>query len=89
VVTRDFQKEIDNGKLTFQVLNLEDEANAALDAKYGAYTSSLYVNVIVDGVEHIQDIENIWVWGCTGKQSYFDAKVKDTITLALQGKPQG
>ena len=55
-----FQGELASGDLVFRVLNVQDEANAVIVEKYGAYGSSLYVNEVVDGVDHIEHVTDIW-----------------------------
>jgi hypothetical protein len=55
-----FQDELASGDLVFRVLNIQDEANAVIVEEYGAYGSSLYVNEVVDGVDHIEHVTNIW-----------------------------
>jgi len=55
-----FQDELTSGDLVFRVLNVNDEANAPTVEKYGAYGSSLYVNTVVDGTDHIEHVTDIW-----------------------------
>ncbi len=55
-----FQDELASGDLVFRVLNVNDEANAASVEKYGAYGSSLYVNTVVNGADHIEHVTDIW-----------------------------
>ena len=86
VVNEYFQNEIDSGQLTFQILNLGDEKNAALVKKYGAVGSQLFINTIVDGVEHIRDIQEIWSWDCTSNTDRFNEEVKNAIELSLKGE---
>lgn len=55
-----FQDELASGELVFKVLNVQDEANAAMIEKYGAYASSLFINEVIDGVDHIEHVTDIW-----------------------------
>ena len=55
-----YQKEVNSGKLVYKVLNVQDEANAAIAGKYGAYGSSLFLNEVRDGVDHIERVTDIW-----------------------------
>ena len=55
-----FAEELAEGKLVFKMLNLQDPANAAMVEKYGAYTSSLFINDIKGGIDHIEEVIDIW-----------------------------
>ena len=55
-----FQDELASGELVFKVLNVQDEANAAMIEKYGAYGSSLFINEVIDGIDHIEHVTDIW-----------------------------
>ncbi len=56
-----FSDELENGEIVFVALNLQDAANAAMVQKYGAYTSSLFINDVEEGVEQIEQITDIWL----------------------------
>jgi hypothetical protein len=56
-----FKDELANGKVIFKVLNVEDEKNAAIVKKYDAFTSSLFINTVRDGTEHIEEVTDIWL----------------------------
>lgn len=55
-----FADELASGELVFMSIDVQDEENATIVDKYGAYTSSLFMNKVVDGVEHIDEIKDIW-----------------------------
>jgi len=55
-----FQDELASGELVFKVLNVQDEANAAMVEKYGAYGSSLFMNEVIDGIDHMEHVTDIW-----------------------------
>jgi hypothetical protein len=57
---RYFADKLASGKLVFKMLNLQDPANAAIVEKYGAYTSSLFINDIKGGIDHIEEVTDIW-----------------------------
>ena len=56
-----FADELASGKLTFDVYSVEDKENAAIVDKYGAFTSSLFINTIKDGSDHIEEVKEIWL----------------------------
>lgn len=55
-----FGDEVASGKVVFKVLDVQDKANAAIVEKYGAYTSSLFINEVRDGIDHIEEVTGIW-----------------------------
>ena len=55
-----FEDELASGELVFKVLNVEDKANDAIVDKYGAFGSSLFINEVRDGVDHIEGVTEIW-----------------------------
>ena len=79
-----FADELASGKVTFQVIDVEDEQNAAIVNKYRAYTSSLFINTVRDGTDHIQEVMDIWY--LLGDDEAFTAVVKDKIEQSLRGE---
>lgn len=55
-----FQDKLGSGQVTWRVINLGDSENAAIVKKYSAYTSSLFINVVKDGTDHIEEVMDIW-----------------------------
>jgi len=81
-----FADELANGTIVFKAINLGDKANAAIIEHYGAYTSSLFINSIKGGVEHIEEVTEIWF--LLGKDSEFVSIVKSKIDYYLnRGQP--
>jgi hypothetical protein len=76
-----FRDELANDKLVFKMYNVQDSANAAIIDKYGAYGSSLFINIFVDGEDHIKHISDIWYH--IGDDEEFTAVVKTEIEKAL------
>ena len=56
-----FADELASGEIVFRTLNLQDPANTAMVDKYGAYTSSLFINDVREGVDHIEQVTEIWL----------------------------
>ena len=83
VVSEYFQDQINSGQLTFQILNIGDKENYALVQKYRAVGSQLFINTIINGEEHIKDVQEIWSWDCTSNTDRFDREVKNIIELSL------
>jgi len=79
-----FADELASGKITFATFNLEVEENAAIVEKYEAYTSSLFINTIIDGTDHIEQLTEIW--SVLGDDEAFIEVVKSKIEQSLSGE---
>jgi hypothetical protein len=79
-----FADELASGKVTFQSIDVQDEANAAIVQKYGAYTSSLFINTIKDGTDHIEAVTDIWL--VLGDDEAFVEVVKSEVEKSLNGE---
>jgi hypothetical protein len=79
-----FKDELANGKVIFKVLNVEDEKNAAIVKKYDAFTSSLFINTVRDGAEHIEEVTDIWL--VLDDNKAFVEIVKGKIEKSLKGE---
>jgi len=77
-----FADELGSGKLIFKVVNVEDKENAPIVKKYGAFTSSLFVNTITDGTDHIEGVTDIWL--VLGNDKAFVEVVKSNIERSLE-----
>ena len=55
-----FADELQNGNIVFMALNLQDANNSAMVRKFGAYTSSLFLNDVKGGVDNISEVTDIW-----------------------------
>jgi len=79
-----FADELASGKVTFEAFNVEDKENATIVKKYGAFTSSLFINTIRDGTDHIEEVTDIWF--VLGKDEAFMEIVKSKIEKRLKGE---
>ena len=79
-----FKDELASGKLTFKVFNVENKENAAIVEKYDAYSSSLFINTIIDGTEHIEKVNEIWF--VLGDDEAFIEVVRSKIEQSLSGE---
>jgi hypothetical protein len=61
VIESDFAQQLQSGELSFEVLNVEDEANSATAERYGAHTSSLFINTVDEGQDHIEEVTSAWL----------------------------
>jgi hypothetical protein len=83
VITTYFKDETADGTLTLTICDLSDGEKASLIRKYDAFASQLFVNTVVNNIDDIENIEDIWDWHCLDDSQGFDAKLKDVIEQAL------
>jgi len=76
-----FADELASGKLVFKMIDVQDKANASIAERYGAYGSSLFINEIIDGIDHIEPVTGIWY--LVGKDEAFVNLVKSEIEKHL------
>ena len=55
-----FADELESGEIVFMALNLQDANNSAMVQKFGAYTSSLFLNDVEGGADSIEELTDIW-----------------------------
>jgi len=55
-----FQDEIASGRINFQKVNVDLSENKELAKKFQAVSSSLKINEIYDGVDHIEEDSRVW-----------------------------
>ena len=79
-----FADEMDSGKITWATYDVAAEENAATVEKYEAYTSSLFINTIIDGTDHIEQLTEIW--SVLGDDEAFIEVVKSAIEQSLSGE---
>ena len=80
-----FKDEMDSGRVTLQVVNVEDEANADIVEKYNnASYLTLCINTVRDGTDHIEEVTDIWL--AIGNDEAFVEIVKSKIEKSLNGE---
>ena len=55
-----FADELENGEIVFIAVNLQNSANADMVQKFGAYTSSLFLNDVEGGADSIEELTDVW-----------------------------
>ena len=77
-----FSEELENGTITFQVINLDEKENASIGEKFYASGTSLYLNVIGKVKENQIDLTQFaFMYG--KKQDEFSKKLKMKIEEQL------
>jgi hypothetical protein len=55
-----FADELASGKITFISVDVQDESNAAIIEKYGAYGPQLFISVLKGNTESIAEVQEFW-----------------------------
>jgi len=76
-----FKDELASGELVFKVLDVQDKTNSAMVDKYGAFGSSLFINEVKDGDDHIEGVTQIWF--LLGNDEAFVSLVRSEIQKHL------
>ena len=80
-----FADELASGKVTFQSVNVQDEANADIVKKYNSASYlTLCINTVKDGTDHIEVITDIWL--VIGDDEAFVEIVKNKVEQSLTGE---
>jgi len=78
-----FSEEVKNGKITFQVINIDEKENEAIAEKFEASGTSLFLNVIKNGKETKLDLtEFAFMKG--NDQEAFSKELKTKIEAELK-----
>lgn len=78
-----FSKDVNDGNITFQVINIDDKENEKLAEKFQASGTALFLNVIKDGKErHIDLTEFAFMEG--NDQDVFSKELKSKIENELK-----
>ena len=80
-----FADELASGRVTYQSINVQDEENADIVKKYNnASYLTLCINTVKDGVDHIEEVTDIWL--VIGNDEAFVEIVKGKIERSLNGE---
>lgn len=79
-----YKDALESGMLTFQTYELQDKQNAELVKKYGAVSSQLFINTIVNGSEDIVHVEEVWMPDILNDQIAFEQFMQDLISQKLE-----
>jgi len=80
-ITEQFASAYASGQIKYLEINIDLPENRDIVTRYQARGSSLYVNAIVDGVDHIE--EDVRVWRLVGSEDqylvYFGDRLKQLL----------
>ena len=78
-----FQEAVEEGKLEFKTVNVDDDANYAMAERFEAAGTALFINVIKDGKEQHIDLTNFGFSKGRDKE-VFSTKLKEKIEEQLK-----
>ncbi|PKM87689.1 hypothetical protein CVU83_02725 [Candidatus Falkowbacteria bacterium HGW-Falkowbacteria-2] len=76
-----FQPELRDGIIEFRAVNVDLPENKELAKKYQAVGSSLFINTIYDGEDHIE--EDARVWRLLSSEEQFKSYLKNKLEAML------
>jgi hypothetical protein len=80
-----FADELASGRVTFQSVNVQDDANADIVEKYNnASYLTLCINTVRDGVNHIEEVTDVWL--VIGNDEAFVEIVKSEVEKSHSGE---
>ena len=77
-----FNGELNDGTITFQSIDVQKPSDDSIVEQYGAYTSQLFINTVIDNEGHIEHIEEIWSY--IGDDDAFTLLIRNKINDALE-----
>ncbi|MDD5225026.1 MAG: nitrophenyl compound nitroreductase subunit ArsF family protein [bacterium] len=80
-----FSQALQDGRVEFQVLNVDEPANSHFTQDYKLFTKSVVVADIKEG-KQVRWKNLAKVWELVGNQQLFIKYIQDEVTLYLQGK---
>ena len=83
VLADDYGDQMENGAITFQLINVDKEENLPMAQKFLAFGSSLVLNVIIGGEEKHIDLTNFAFMNAEDEEK-FKAGLKEHLTSELQ-----
>jgi hypothetical protein len=78
-----FASHLQRGVMSFRQLNVELAENAVVTRKFDASGSSLYLGVLMNGVEYLCPIDDIWFY--TNNKTSFMAFLQKTLAPLVGG----
>lgn len=83
LLASDFAQQMENGQITFQTVNVDEEANFDMAEHFGAAGSALYLNVVKDGQQQHFDLTD-FAFMKAFDEAAFHAELKATIAEKLK-----
>jgi hypothetical protein len=81
-IDNNFSEELNLGKIVFKEINIDLPENYQLAEKFQASGSSLFINMIIDGKDYIE--QDLKVWRLVGDEGEFESYFKEKIENILK-----
>jgi hypothetical protein len=78
-----FADQLQSGKMSLVVADVQKKENAALVQKYNAWGSSLYFGIVKDETQYLWPVSDIWF--ALGDEPRFMALLRDKINIVYGG----
>ena len=84
MLAESYAKEMKNGVITFQTINVDEESNKELAEEFAAYGTALFLHVIKNGESTQVDLTNFAFMSAMNEDGSFEDGLKTEIEKALQ-----
>jgi len=83
-IETNFKDDLASGKLSFQVVNVENKGNEHYAKDYQLYTKSVVLSLLKDGKE-IRSKNLDKIWQLVGNKEQYESYVRDEVAAFLKG----
>jgi hypothetical protein len=83
-----FKSELDNGIVTFQTINIDDESNYAIAEEFEASGTALFINIISNGISTKVDLTQFSFMNAMSEDDSFEKGFVEEINKALDSIKQ-
>lgn len=83
-LSNQFKKELDNGTITFETLNIDKKENEAIVEEYLAYGTSLFITVVKDGKSDKTDLTDFAFTNAMADDGLFEDGLTEQLNEALK-----
>jgi len=80
-----FAQELASGRVVFRDVDVQKPESASLTKQYNSYGSSLFLNYVKGGQNHIEQVADLYPF--IGDQPRFTGQLRAKIAIGLQGSP--
>ena len=78
-----FKSELDDGTITFQTINVDDESNYVIAEEFEASGTALFINIVSNGTSTKVDLTQFGFMNATSDDDSFEKGFVDEINKAL------
>lgn len=82
-LNKHFKSELDDGTITFQTINVDDESNYTIAEEFEASGTALFINIVSNGASTKVDLTQFGFMNATSDDDSFEKGFVDEINKAL------